>query len=149
VLTVVRNGAADGAVSVDYATSSGTATAGADYVSTSGTLNWADGDSADKTITVNITNDTMDESDETFAVTLSNPSAGATLGTNSIATAVIGDDDDSSPSGGSGSSDPSGGGGSSEGLLLWLLLLSLARAQTHFRSRLLAVGDSFVNQVSM
>jgi hypothetical protein len=88
VLTVVRNGAAVGAVSVDYATSSGTATAGTDYVSTSGSLNWADGDSASKTISVDVTNDGVAENDESFRLTLSNPS-GATLGSNSITIAKL------------------------------------------------------------
>jgi uncharacterized delta-60 repeat protein len=98
VLNVRRSGDASGAVSVDYSTASGTATAGADFTSASGTLRWADGDSADKTITINTTDDTMHESDETFSVTLSNPSAGATLGSNTAATITIADDD--APGGG-------------------------------------------------
>jgi len=127
VLTVVRRGAAVGAVSVDYATSSGTATAGTDYVSTSGTLNWPDGDSADKTITVGIRNDTTDESDETFTVTLSNPSAGTALGSNASATVTIADDDAPSGGGQAGSGRRGGGGGLSWSTALWLGLLTLLR----------------------
>ena len=48
-ITVSRTGS-DGAVSVHYATSNGTATGG-DYTATSGALNWTDGDAADKTFT--------------------------------------------------------------------------------------------------
>ncbi|MGH7484841.1 MAG: Calx-beta domain-containing protein, partial [bacterium] len=129
VISVVRSGAPVGAVSVDYATSSGTATAGTDFTSANGTLNWADGDSADKTIAVNVANDSTDESDEAFTLTLSNPSAGAILGSNSTATVTITDDD--VPSGGGGSS--SGGGGGGGGAFDWfdalcLTLLLFARA---------------------
>ncbi len=60
-------------VTVDYATSDGTATAGSDYTSTSGTLTFAAGESV-KTIQVPITNDAINDSGETFTLTLSNPS---------------------------------------------------------------------------
>ena len=43
-MTVERLGGVGGAVSVDYQTSDGSATAGADYAARSGTLNWAAGD---------------------------------------------------------------------------------------------------------
>ena len=48
---VRRNNGFLGAVSVQYATSDGTATAGGDYTAASGTLNWAAGDMGDRTIT--------------------------------------------------------------------------------------------------
>jgi uncharacterized delta-60 repeat protein len=97
VLNVSRSGAADGAVSVRYATSSGSAIAGSDFTNATATLTWADGDTAAKPITVNITNDSADESDETFTVTLSNPTGGATLGPNRAATVTITDDDSPPP----------------------------------------------------
>ena len=95
--TVLRSGSASGAVSVSYATTPGSATAESDFTSASGTLTWADGDTAVKTITVNMTNDSTDESDETFTVTLSNPSGGATLGSSFQATVTIVDDDSPVP----------------------------------------------------
>lgn len=52
-LLVGRINGSDGAVSVHYATSDGTATAGSDYTATSGTLSW--GDASTKTITIPIT----------------------------------------------------------------------------------------------
>jgi len=91
-ITVTRTGGNTGAASVNYATSNGTATAGSDYTSASGTLNWADGDSADKTFTVSITNDPDTEGNENFNVTLSG-ATGASLGTPSSATVTIVDDD--------------------------------------------------------
>ena len=62
-------------MSVNFATADGTATAGSDYTGEIGTLNWANGDTADKTFTVPITNDDRDEPNETFTVTLSEPRA--------------------------------------------------------------------------
>lgn len=63
-------------ISVDYATVDGTATAGSDYHPVSGTITWAAGDMADKTISVAIVPDAIDEGAESFTVELSNLSAG-------------------------------------------------------------------------
>ena len=84
--TVTLDEAASGSVTVDYATSDGTAEAGDDYTATSGTLTFNAGTTS-KTISVSIENDVENESDETFTVTLSNAS-GADLGT-STATGTI------------------------------------------------------------
>ena len=59
-------------VSVDYATSDITATAGADYPATSGTLTFAPGETA-KTISVPVFEDGHDEDHERLMLTLSNP----------------------------------------------------------------------------
>lgn len=87
-ITARRTGGSYGAVSVSYATANGTATAGSDYTAKSGTLAWADGDTADKTFPVTILNDTAYEAGETFTVALSSPS-GATLGTPATTTVTI------------------------------------------------------------
>ena len=58
-------------VSVDYATSNGSATAGADYTATSGTLTFNPGDAA-KSIAVPILDDAVDDGVETMTLTLSN-----------------------------------------------------------------------------
>ena len=92
-VTVTRENGDDGAVSVEYATSDGTATAGEDYTAASGTLSWADDDAGDKTFTVTIANDAVLEGDETINLTLSNPMGDATLGDPSTATATIANDD--------------------------------------------------------
>ena len=84
--TVSLDEAATDTVTVDYATADGTATAGTDYTSTSGTLTF-DAGTTSKTISVSIADDETDESDETFTVTLSNAS-GANVGT-STATGTI------------------------------------------------------------
>jgi Leucine-rich repeat (LRR) protein len=92
-LTVTRSGDTQGAVSVDYATSDDSATAGSDYTHTSDTLNWSDGDDADKTFPINIIDDNHAESNETLIVSLGNPTGGAQLGTPDIAVVTITDDD--------------------------------------------------------
>lgn len=90
-VTVTRS-TPNGTVTVDYATGGGTATAGSDYTATSGTLTFADGE-ASKTVSVPVTNDTADEPAETFVVTLTNPTGGASLGATTAQTVTITDDD--------------------------------------------------------
>jgi len=92
-ITVNRVNGSSGQVTVNYATSNGTAAAGSDYTTRSGTLTWPAGDSAPKTFTVPILNDTAVESNETVTVTLSAPTGGATLGTPATATLTIIDND--------------------------------------------------------
>ena len=77
-----------GAVSISYSTANRTATAGSDYVATSGTLNWANGDSTDKNITVAIINDNVAEGSESFVISLTNVN-GAILGTPTTAEVTI------------------------------------------------------------
>jgi Leucine-rich repeat (LRR) protein len=78
IITVIRTG--DGAVSVEYATNDDAATNPDDYTQSSGTLSWSDGDDADKSFTVNIIDDSETENDETFIVSLGNPTGGIELG---------------------------------------------------------------------
>ncbi len=75
------------------ATGGASCTAGVDYIMPSGTLNWADGDSADKTFNITICPDSDVEPDETFNIELTNPTGGATLGSPSTATVTILNDD--------------------------------------------------------
>lgn len=87
-IRVARSGGSSGAVSVDFATEDGTASAGSDYVAANGTLTWDNGESGNKTISIPITDDDTAELSESFTVILSNVS-GATLGANSVATVNI------------------------------------------------------------
>ena len=96
-VTVQRTGGVGGEVSVDYATSDGTATEGSDYAAATGTLNWAAGDSTDKTFTVPVTWDGRGEAPESVNLALTNPGGGADLGPNSVAVITIGDDGASGP----------------------------------------------------
>ena len=76
VVTLSR--ATNKAVTVGYATSDGTATAGADYTQSTGTLTFAPGETV-KTVPVPVLDDAIDEGEETMRLTLSSPS-GVKLG---------------------------------------------------------------------
>ena len=74
---VTLDKAARDAVSVDWATADGTATAGTDYTAASGTLTFAPGETS-KTVTVVLQDDAIDEGTETFTLQLSNPQPAGT-----------------------------------------------------------------------
>lgn len=93
VSVTVRRIGGSGAIDVSFRTALGTATAGTDFTSTSGTLSWADGDFSDRTIVVPILNDELPEPAETVFVLLSNPTGGAVLGETYFAGIDIHDDD--------------------------------------------------------
>ncbi|HZI60435.1 MAG TPA: Calx-beta domain-containing protein [Pyrinomonadaceae bacterium] len=78
-VTVQRAGGFSGNLSVEYETTNGTAIAGQDYTASSGTVNFANGETS-KTIQIPITNDSTTEPDETFTLSLKNPSALDSLG---------------------------------------------------------------------
>jgi uncharacterized delta-60 repeat protein len=90
---VQRTDGATGTVTVDYATSDGTATAGADYTPVSGTLTFPDGQTS-QTINIPLLDDgTLEGGSETINVTLSNPTGGATPGTQTTTQVTILDPD--------------------------------------------------------
>lgn len=91
-VTVNRTGGSVGAVTVQYATSNGTALAGSDFTTTSGTLTFGHGVTT-QTFSVAISEDSLVESSETLNLALSNPTGGASLGTTTTATISIADND--------------------------------------------------------
>ncbi len=91
-LKVTRTGGAASGVTINYATSDGTAKAGLDYTAKSGTLTFGAGATA-VTLPITITRDTIDEADETFKVTLSGAGGGGVLGGPSVTTVTITDND--------------------------------------------------------
>ena len=95
VFTVTLSAESEDAVTVAYETSGGTATAGDDYTSTSGTLTFA-AQTRSQTISVPVVNDTDDEEDETFTVTLSTP-ANATILRATAAGTILDDDGEPPP----------------------------------------------------
>jgi len=74
VFTVTLSAVSGRSVSVNYTTANNTATAGADFTSTSGALTFAPGVTT-QTITVPVLGDVLDEANETFNVTLSGATA--------------------------------------------------------------------------
>ena len=81
-ITVQRTGGSAGNLSVDFATANGDAIAGQDYTSTTGTLNFGNGETS-KTFQIPIVNDDTTELDERFTVTLSSSNV-EILGTPSV-----------------------------------------------------------------
>ena len=88
--TVSLTSASGKTVSVNFATSNGTATSPGDYTGASGTLTFSPGDTT-KTVAITVNGDTIDEPDETFTLTLSSP-VSVTLG-DATGTGTITDDD--------------------------------------------------------
>jgi hypothetical protein len=86
-ISVNRSGGSSGSASVQYATANGTAVAGMNYTTASGTLSWADGDATAKSFNVSIAT-TAFSGTKTFTVTLSNAS-GSSMGTPTTATVTI------------------------------------------------------------
>src|SRR5215216_1302066 len=68
---VALSGASSQSVSFSFATSNGTATAGSDYIATSGALTFAVGE-VEKPVVVLVNGDTVDEQQETFFLDISN-----------------------------------------------------------------------------
>lgn len=88
-IIVKRVGGSAGSVSVHYTTANGSAVAGSDYTARSGTLTWANGNTAPKTFSVPIVNDSAVEPNERVRLILSAPTGGATLGNPKAATLII------------------------------------------------------------
>ncbi len=89
--TVRLAAAATATVTVNYATVDGTAQAGSDYVAQSGSLAFAPGET-EKTISVDVIGDGVVESNESFTVQLSGPSANARLAVASATGTITNDD---------------------------------------------------------
>jgi uncharacterized delta-60 repeat protein/uncharacterized repeat protein (TIGR01451 family) len=93
-INIIRTGILTNTVSVSFATSNGTATAGSDYFATNGTFVFTNGETA-HAFTVQVIDDTTIEGDETVLLSLSNPSGQAGLMTPSAAVLTIVDNDGS------------------------------------------------------
>jgi len=106
-IPVIRTGGSQGTVTVTFATRDGTATAGTDYIATTQTLTFANGETT-KTVTIRILNDQLVGGNKTVLLTLSDPTlvegdqtvlmalnaltGGATLGDPQTAVLTIVDD---------------------------------------------------------
>ena len=87
-ILVDRAGNTSGTVSVGFATADGTAVAGVDYASTSGSLTFAPGVTT-QSISVPLLDARIAVGDFAFTITLSTPAGGATLGTPATTTVII------------------------------------------------------------
>ena len=130
--TVTLDQTSSGDITIEYSTSSGTATDGTDYTGTTGTLTIPAGQTTG-VVTVPITDDTTDEVTETATITLGNP-VGATLNADTTSADFVITDNDgpeiwfSDPSVG----DPTAGNvtvGESDGNATFTVTLSEAPAE--------------------
>jgi hypothetical protein len=69
-IAVTRTGGSSGAISVSVTTASGSATVGQDFTATSTTVQFADGDTADKVVAIPLLDDSTPEGTETFTVSM-------------------------------------------------------------------------------
>jgi hypothetical protein len=151
VLEVARVAGRDGAVSVNYVTAYrgpchshyrcqwDSATANSDYVTASGRLDWASGDDGQRTVTVRILDDDIDEYGEVFGVDMSEPGGGVQLIAASWSIFIADDDETSSTPTPTVAPTTSGGGGGSVSWATQLALLTLLflRSRRSRRSDLL------------
>jgi hypothetical protein len=86
VVTINRAGGATGSATVAYSTVNGTATAGVDYVATSGSVTWQDGDSSPKTVSVPVTSKAGGKS---FSFSLTSVEGQADFGSPASATVTV------------------------------------------------------------
>jgi hypothetical protein len=90
VITVERIGGLERVLQVSYVSSDGTATAGADYQPVSGTLTFTQG-MLNKSISMPLIDDFLEEEDETIHLALSNPTNEAILGVFDHAVVTVSD----------------------------------------------------------
>ena len=88
-ISLSRTASSCGEVTVQYATSDGSATAGSDYSEASGIITFPDGDTGDRTFVIPILDEAFVEGDETVKITLSNPGGNAGLGDPASAFLII------------------------------------------------------------
>ncbi|HKR12037.1 MAG TPA: Calx-beta domain-containing protein [Pyrinomonadaceae bacterium] len=90
---ITRTGNTSGPLTIQYATSNGSATAGADYSTAAGSITFADGETT-KNIVIQFNDDALDEFDENVLLTLSDFNAtGDAAGSLHAAVLTLTDDD--------------------------------------------------------
>lgn len=96
-LSLARQGGSEGEVSANYSLESGTAVSGEDFVSQSGTLTWSDGDTVEKTVTVTLINDSIEEDSEQFRLVLTAEDANLLGGVAETLIAIKDDESNQAP----------------------------------------------------
>ncbi|MDA8982545.1 cadherin domain-containing protein, partial [Gammaproteobacteria bacterium] len=92
-ITITKTNPVQMDITVNYATADGTALAGLDYVAVNDSVTFA-ANETEKTISVLITEDSLDEDEESFSLSLTGASQGAVQETESVAIVSIEDNDD-------------------------------------------------------
>ena len=92
-LTVTLSGTVQDGFTVDFASSDDNAEAGSDYIEANGTLNFIGSDGEMQTIDLTINGDEIVESDESFTISLAEPSNSFVLRSGAEANVLIANDD--------------------------------------------------------
>ncbi len=92
IVDVQRIGRKTGVASINYVSSNASAEEDLDYVAQAGTLIFGDGET-NRQLSISLLDDQLSESNETLTLTLSHPSPGVMLGTNSAVEVTIVDND--------------------------------------------------------
>jgi uncharacterized delta-60 repeat protein len=124
---VTRTYSWTGAATVNVTAVSDSATAGDDFQAEPITVSWADGESDWKPVDIPVVDDSLDESNETFTVQLTDATGGAVIGPRSSLSLSIVDNDPLPGGGGNGNNDDGGDGGGGRVGWLSLLLLGMTR----------------------
>ncbi len=96
-LIAERVGGDTGAVGASFTTSDDTAIAGLDYMASTGSVFWADGESGEQLVSVQLMDDALFEARPQFLITLFSPTGGAVLSHNPTSRVYIEDDDFDGP----------------------------------------------------
>ncbi|MBA3463611.1 MAG: DUF4394 domain-containing protein [Deltaproteobacteria bacterium] len=91
IITAHRTGGSGGSISLSFATLGDSAVETSDFVASSGSVEWGDGDTESKTITIPLVDDVIVEPSEMFVVEL-DPSSGAELETRIVEATIVDDD---------------------------------------------------------
>ncbi len=91
VIYAHRTGGSGGTISIAFATLGDSAVETSDFVASSGSVTWEDGDTESKMITISLVDDVVVEPSETFVVELA-PSAGAELAMRTVQATIVDDD---------------------------------------------------------
>ncbi|WP_293387395.1 Calx-beta domain-containing protein [Nevskia sp.] len=150
-LSVTRSGGSAGTCSLSLRTSDGSARAGSDYAAVDVSVVFADGDTAAKTVSLPISDDTAVEGNETLSVGLFLGETTCTLGAPATATVTIVDNDQEvvpppppppNPSPTGGQLRGHSGGAGSPALLLLLSVAGWLRRRRGLRSGLAIVAGT-------
>jgi len=131
---LVRENGSYGEIIIDYAVTNDSAISGEDFTLSSGQLIWLDSE-VEKTISITIINDTNDEDNESFSLTLSAENKDL-IGALSETTITIIDNDDpvivTPPTVPPTTENKSSGGGSFDYLALFILLIMIRNKKRNF-----------------
>lgn len=135
IISINRTGLTSGELTINYLTEDASATAGTDFDAVNGSLTWADGETASKSVDITISDDADEENDETFNFLIQNTNSDGIVETSTMSITISANDAPEVIV----VTAPSSGGGGSIGLefLVLLLIVFIANKKRHLKWRFL------------